>query len=1151
MFTPGAANIIDLAKDIAMSAAADDDPLLTPTHVTNALVSLMPSAAWLADLLAMELTDLQWRYPLREGISNCANELRLSKDLRQVLVRTRDLATRHPVPKSPGLIAIGHLVCGIAEWISDEPECTELAAPNQLYDWLAAERSSQLALLDRRIRTLRQKLLSQVFGQDNAIHAFSEALFSVELVAEADRERHQPAGIFVFAGPPGVGKTYLAERAAEALARPFLRFDMSSYSQDHEVSSLVGSPPIYRGAEPGLLTRFVKKNQNAVLLFDEIEKAAPSAIHLFLQVLDAGRLQDRNTDETIGFRDTLIIFTTNVGRQLYEAEGKTRVTAIKGDFHRTTILEALRSEINPRTRSPYFPAAICSRLGSGHPILFWHLGINELAHVAASEIDRITTQLSETYGQMYHVTPEVILSLVLREGGDVDARTVKAQASRFLKEELFHVCGLIKDTRLPAVLAAIATVTVEVDPSEQSILAQELFQDDIPSGVLMAGDLTLGMVMEKRVSEVEWHLAGSAATALEVLARDEAEMVLLDLSLPGTELMGLSDITITQAFMARHEMGTEIAFDRAPLSARRFASGQELLNQLRRRRPDLPVYLLSLSDTSSTIDEETLAACLRVGGARGIVTLDTSVKDDPWAAFGKTIRELSRQCRKERIGRGLATRNQTVQFDIAPILENEGATLRLRCRNYRLATALKSGDANAMLSSVERPTTQFADVFGAVAAKQAMFFIRDWLRTPKKYAALGVDPPRAVLMTGPPGTGKTMLARALAGESECAFVSESATNFVTMWQGSGPENVRQLFARARRYAPTIVFIDEIDAVGRRRQGSPSGHGEEMALNALLMEMDGFGQSPDRPVIVIAATNLVDLLDPALRRRFSRVIEVELPTRLEREDYLTQRLAQRQRQAVSAETIRRLAAQGHGMSIANLEQILAEAAVMAVEHEGMIDDAILGEAFEKLSYGERRGAKDTLRTARHEAGHALVMCLTGDPPIYVTTVGRGSFGGYAAMEDRDRSGSMTRPELEDMLCRLLAGREAERLYYGEGAGDSTGPSSDLERATAIAESMVYDYGMAEEIGFVRIDRRQRLADSLAERCQAAVVELLRAAGERAALLLREHHTSLDDVVGALEALGRLNQEELLKLVASSTNEVAGNTGGTEASNDCGG
>ena len=239
-----------------------------------------------------------------------------------------------------------------------------------------------------------------------------------------------------------------------------------------------------------------------------------------------------------------------------------------------------------------------------------------------------------------------------------------------------------------------------------------------------------------------------------------------------------------------------------------------------------------------------------------------------------------------------------------------------------------------------------------------------------------------------------------------------------------------------------------------------------------------------------------------------------------------------RHEVSAAMIQRLAAQGQGMSVADYERILAQAAVMALDNQGIINDAILTEAFERVTMGEAKAGTDGLRTARHEAGHALIMCATGSPPIYVTIVGRGNFGGYAAFEDKDERRSRTRRDLQDLICQLLGGREAERLYYGDDEGSSTGPANDLERATHVAEAMVYEYGMTAEIGFVRIDRRLPLPADLAARCHAAVHEIIARQSERARSLLTENRAGLDRAVAALLEHNRLLQHEVVELLALS-------------------
>ena len=665
--------------------------------------------------------------------------------------------------------------------------------------------------------------------------------------------------------------------------------------------------------------------------------------------------------------------------------------------------------------------------------------------------------------------------------------------------------------------------------------------------VLLAATAGLETFLHDQITDIDWHVARSSLDAEAQLERHQPDLVLLDLTIPEQSRSLLGDVTQAGELVRGK---TELGFDRAPLTARTFAAGQRFLARLRQRLPDLPVYLFTVREMGDEggprIDEEMLLACMRAGGARGHHQLsfaeircltDDKAIEAAYQNFGEAVRLTMRQVRMEATGTKLGARRQALEFDIAPAMDALAKTLRLRCRNFRLVQALRGDDTAAVLADVERPTVNLNDVFGAAAAKAALGFIRDWLREPKRYSVLGVAAPRGVLLTGPPGTGKTLLARALAGESECAFMSVAATSFVTAWQGSGPENIRDLFARARRYAPSIVFIDEIDAIGRRRTSrAGAGHGEEMALNALLTELDGFSRMGDRPVIVVAATNLPELLDPALLRRFARVIEVELPTRTERKLYLQAMLARRPGARVSSGLIERLSAQGQGMSIADLERILAEAAIMAITNEGALDDAVLGEAFEKVRFGEQKPGSDTLRTARHEAGHALVMSLTGQPPIYVTIVGRGAFGGYAAFEDRDERASRTLPKLEDKLCQLLAGHEAERLFYGEREGFSTGPSQDLEWATDIATDMVCNYGMAPEIGFVRIERAPAVGP-LPRAYQKAVMRLLQEQGARAASLLRAHEPTLRKIVENLNAEGRMTRDELLDLLMPEERALA--------------
>lgn len=1139
MFSTDAQNTIDRAKDAAFSRG---DQQLTLHVIAIALAADEQARRLLAETLSTKESDVQECFKLPAPLRQCSTKMPLAEKVREMIGLAKVMVAQAPSRQDPGLIAIQHLVCATARTLPENelpagakrPDEPSVVALLQRYaDELPKPPS--LGELTRRLRTLRQDLLSRVHGQDHAVHQFVEGVFNVEVIGHADTSRRKPAGLFVFAGPPGVGKTYLAELASTHLDRPFKRFDMSSFSHSHEIGGLIGTPEMYKGAQPGGLTDFVTRNPNALLLFDEIEKAHSSAIHLFLQLLDAGRLQDKFTEQNVEFRDTIIIFTTNVGRKLYENENSSGVHTANAAFNRNTVLDALRTEIDPHTRAPFFPSAICSRMATGYPILFNRLRVEDLCHIVKAEMNRVSSLMENQHGLKVLAQEEIPLALVMREGSQTDARTVKSQGEAFLKEEVFKACQLFSDQNIDRAFGAIEEVSIEIDPASTGETVDQLFHDPGKPEVLFVGADLMGYFYRQTAPEIDWTVATNQDQVFDVLTKKGVDFVLLDLGIQPHAASG----DHRSGPLAR---GTELLFDHAPLAARRYTVGQQILERLHNRMPDVPVYLFSLEENSmglpgTTIDEELLVACVRAGGARGVIRtslggLNLDDLDAQRSAFAERIMSTARQLRKEKVATELAAANQVVAFATAPALSPDGKRLYVRCRNFRLVRAVRSSDSGAVVSDAERPSTRFDDVIGAKSAKEELLFIRDWLKDPKTFAAAGIDPPRGALLSGPPGTGKTMLARALAGESNCTFIAESATSFVTKYAGSGPEAIREIFARARRYAPSIVFIDEIDAIGQNRASvSPGhvGHSEALTLNQLLTEMDGFSKATTRPVIALAATNHPEKLDPALLRRFSRTIDVELPTRSEREMYIQKRLDAKEKHEVSLHMIQRLAGQGQGMSVADLERILGHASVMALSNRGVITDAILSEAFEKVTMGEAKPGADPLRTARHEAGHAVVMCTTGMAPIYLTIVGRGSFGGYAAFEDREERRSQTRRELEERICQLMGGRVAECLYYGEEDGVSTGPSSDLERATGIAEAMVYDLGMSREIGFIKIDRRQTLSEELAHKCHNAVNGILIAMGEQTRQILTEHRHALDRISNGLIEKNRLLKHEILDMM----------------------
>ncbi|MEE9255137.1 MAG: AAA family ATPase, partial [Pseudomonadales bacterium] len=520
MFTSEAQFVIDRGKDVAVSR---DEGELTLTAVATSVAMNTRGATLLASCLSVDPAALSANFPAPDPLRRCSGKLPLAQDVRDMLGRAKDLVKKVPASSHQSLIALPHLVCTLAQSLPEDAG-PDFERPSQnsvmelLTEWIEEEaRPPSLGELTRRVRALREELLRQIYGQDQAMHQFVEGLFNVEVVREADTARRKPAGLFVFAGPPGVGKTFLAELASSYLDRPFKRFDMSGFAHGHEINGLIGSPPVYKGAQPGALTQFVNKNPNAVLLFDEIEKAHRSIINLFLQLLDAGRLQDKYTEEDIAFRDTIVIFTTNVGQTLYDNENNAGVHQANAAFHRNTILDALRSERDPRTGEPHFPTAICSRMATGYPILFNHLQVPELARVAESELQRVGSLLERQHGQRYSFAEEIPLAIVMREGARTDARTVKAQVEAFVKGEVFKACGLFAEDRIDGALAQIEQIDVEIDGQHAGDVADRIFSNSQRSVVLFTGDGLVGRFLEEVVPDVEWCVATGADQALDVL----------------------------------------------------------------------------------------------------------------------------------------------------------------------------------------------------------------------------------------------------------------------------------------------------------------------------------------------------------------------------------------------------------------------------------------------------------------------------------------------------------------------------------------------------------------------------------------------------------------------------------------------------------
>ena len=463
--------------------------------------------------------------------------------------------------------------------------------------------------------------------------------------------------------------------------------------------------------------------------------------------------------------------------------------------------------------------------------------------------------------------------------------------------------------------------------------------------------------------------------------------------------------------------------------------------------------------------------------------------------------------------------------------------------------AMGFGKSKAKLYGSDKEKVVFDDIAGNDSAKQDLQEVVDFLKHPKKYQELGAKIPKGVLLVGSPGTGKTMLARAVAGEAEVPFFSISGSEFVEMFVGVGASRVRDLFTKAKKNAPCIIFIDEIDAVGRKRgSGMGGGHDErEQTLNQILVEMDGFDGNAN--VIVLAATNRADVLDPALLRpgRFDRRVNIMLPERRDREAIL--KVHFKNKPTDDTVNIDKLAAKTAGSSGADLANMANEAAIIAARNSRKkITNDDLTEAFEKVAIGPERktkvmNEKERELTAYHEAGHAIVghVLPDSDPVHKVTIIPRGGTGGvtwFLPPEDRSYTNVY---EFKDILARAMGGRIAEKLIYGDD-GITTGAGSDLRKATEIARDMVIEQGMGNKLRdqvfhedngglmFDKMTRDRPYSDGTAELIDQEVAAFVNEAKERAELVLKANKNFLDDLAKALleqETLEEAEVDEILK------------------------
>lgn len=972
---------------------------------------------------------------------------------------------------------------------------------------------ADMSALVSEVKRIRTELQNSIYGQDNAINVFATGYFQASMLSMIDKSRKRPRATFLFAGPPGVGKTFLAETAASALGLPFMRFDMSEYTDNLTAAQeICGYPRTYKEHKPGKATGFVSKNPKCVLLFDEIEKCCIEVIHLFLQLLDSGTLRDACLEKDISFKDVIIIMTTNAGKQLYEDESIVDLSSVS----RKVVIKALQNDINPKTGVPYFPAAICSRFASGNVVMFNHISASFLRTIAQKEIERHASNLKKETGIDLQVDDKVYTALLFSEGASVDARTIRGRAETFFNDELYELLRLIASDKVKTSIDNIEKIQISADLAHAESDVFSLFEYSDPPKILVFADEATVTICKEKLPTFDIVGVQTLESSIELLKTDNIDMVMLDIRC-GACQKALDSLNIEDVD----------------------SPARDFYRFIREHRNDIPIYLLERR--SNRLAEEEKISFMRQG-VRGVLHINKG-KD----SFAATVAAISTSLHQQSCMTKLAKSNKLVTFETSQTISRDGKCASIRLFDFNLTVAIDAEDVKNVFSNVSRPDVKFEDIIGANDAKSELTYFVNYLKNPQKYTGTGVKAPRGVLLYGPPGTGKTLLAKAMASEAGVTFIAAEGNQFLQPYIGEGAQKVHELFKTARRYAPAILFVDEIDAIAKERKGGEMAASRgEATLTAFLAEMDGFSTDPSKPVFVLAATNF-DVqpgsdksLDPALMRRFDRKIYIELPDKEGRIKFLKMKVSKNPALQISEQQILNLAIRSTGMSLAELDSAIELALRSAIRAEStVVTDSILEEAFETYNSGDVKkwDSSQLERVARHEAGHALLCYLSGETPSYLTIVARANHGGYMQHAEQEGKAIYTKEELLARIRTSLGGRASEIVYYGDKDGISTGASGDLSSATSIAQQIVCTYGMDDEFGLAVVHGTASANGTMSVEVRSSVNRILKEQMNEAIKLISENKDKIDSLVEELMSKNHLNGAEIEQAITRTVGAEA--------------
>ncbi len=958
-------------------------------------------------------------------------------------------------------------------------------------------KKKSLSELSMKYKNLSDALLSVVKGQNPAVHKFIQGYNRGELLKQTEKGNH-PRTYFFFFGPPGVGKTFLAETAAEYLGIPNRKFNMSEYASQQSHEDLIGVSTIYKGAKEGTLVRFVRENPECLLIFDEIEKAHLNVIRQFLQILGSGEIYNVYREEVTSFRDATIIFTSNVGRELY-SDRSINLPSLP----EKVLIDAIEKEKNSMGL-PALPPEICSRIASGNTVVFNHLSVQHLVEIIRGNFDEIVEGMKREYDVNVTYAKELPLLFLYKIGGELDARVAVGQSGLFLKNEIFE---LLRQLENEEGKTKIKNIRIDIEWKGMDKELKSLFKNNEKAEVLVFSD------NEKMFSDLgddyKIHRVATLAEA-DQLIKNDISVVYID------PFYGKSEDDETVLSISDYN-----------------TDGVKLFHNLTEKNSGLPIYLLEMDGSFSETDKRTFLQ----EGAFGTV----SIRSDQASSFKRKFIQTMDELYMEKESVNFSQRGWVIDFGTKQEKTDKDGKVRILFYGLKKKMAVDIESRGSILSDAERPNIRFKDVIGAEKAKDDLRYFVNYLLNPRKFLMNGGKTPKGVLLYGPPGTGKTMLAKAMAGESDVTFLQTSATEFMNKYAGESEANIRRIFAKAKKYAPSIIFIDEIDAIGKQRTGSDNTAHTEGMLNALLTEMDGFSSGDStKPVFVLAATNYgageegdgVARLDEALIRRFDNKIYVDLPNESERKEYILLMKEKKKMTSVTEAAAQSIAERTTGQSLAILQNVIDLAFRNANKENRTVTDSDLLTALEEYLHGEKkeRSPEYYKEVAIHEMGHAYVSYILGDKPSYITIESRGNFGGYMQHSNSEEVTGYTKEDLLGKIRTSLAGRAAEQVFFGKEKSLNTGASSDLHHATELAWRIICSYGMTDD-SLIVLDKEDIFKSALAAEYVSKVNKLLEEEMKKTVSIIEGAKDKIQKLADVLVKENRLTGAQFEELMSN--------------------